>query len=89
MSTLSLHEEKQIRIEAARMGAAMALASVGLLNDEISQREAYRCFGEAKVRTWVNTRLCTRVKIDERNSKVTYSRIELETIKRIEESRSK
>jgi len=69
------------------MGAEIALAQLGHLKDEISQREAFRLFGESRVRTWTNTRLCTRIKLGENNTRVTYSRIELDTIKRIEDSR--
>lgn len=78
--TLSLLEEKNLRIDSARIGVEIALARLGLIKDEISQAEAYRNFGEAKVRSWINSGLCTRVKLGDKNSKATYSRIELETI---------
>ena len=78
--TLSLLEEKNLRIDSARIGVEIALARLGLIKDEISQREAYRTFGEAKVRSWVNSGLCNRVKSLGNTSTATYSRIELETI---------
>lgn len=84
---MKLFEEKQLRMEAATMGAEIALKRIGLIKDEISQREAYRVFGQGKVRTWVNLGLVKRIKTGERNSMATYSRIELETIKRLEEER--
>lgn len=87
MSELSIIEEKKLRIESAAMGAEIALHKLGLIKDEISQREAYRVFGEAKVRSWVNQGLVSRVKTGSRNSKTTYSRIELETIKSLEDKR--
>lgn len=84
---LSLHEEKQLRIESANMGAEIALKRLGLIKDEISQREAYRMFGEAQVRSWVNQGLVSRIKSGERNSKATYSRIELDTLNRLHKER--
>jgi len=59
---LNLFEEKALRIESAKMGAEIALSRLGLIKDEISQREAYRLFNESTVRTWVNKGLVKRVK---------------------------
>jgi len=87
MNSPSLLEEKNLRIDSARMGAEIALTRLGLIKDEISQREAFRTFGEAKVRSWVNAGLCIRVKSGAGNAKTTYSRIELETIHRIANTR--
>lgn len=84
---LTFHEEYQLRADAAEQGAMRALTRLGLIKDEISQREAYRLFGEAKVRSWKNLGLIKRVKVGERNAKVTYSRIELETILGLEKDR--
>jgi hypothetical protein len=84
---LNLFEEKALRIESAKMGAEIALSRLGLIKDEISQREAYRLFKESTVRSWVNRGLVKRVKPGELNSKASYSRIELETIKALEEKR--
>jgi len=84
---MNLLEEKVIRIEAARMGAEIALSRLGLIKDEISQREAFRLFTEAKVSSWVNSGLVTRVKSGSNNSKATFSRIELETVKSLEDRR--
>lgn len=81
---MTLFEEKQMRIESATIGAEIVLKRLGLIVDEISQREAYRLFGQSKVRTWVNQGLARKIKTGDRNSKTTYSRIELETIKRLE-----
>ncbi len=80
----TIQQEKDIRIDSARMGAEIALSRLGLIKDEISQREAFRQFGETQVRTWVNRGLATRVKPGDNNSKSTYSRIELETLKHLE-----
>lgn len=81
---MTLFEEKQMRISCAEMGAVIALNRLGLIKDEISQREAYRLFGQGKVRSWHNLGLIRRIKTGPGNSKATYSRIELETIRNIE-----
>jgi len=84
---LSITEEKNLRIEAATQGAVIALSRLGLIKDDISQREAFRLFTEAKVRSWTNQGFITRVKTGDLNSKATYSRIELETIQNLELTR--
>ncbi len=84
---LSMFDEKRLRIESATIGADVTLKKLGLIKDEISQREAYRVFGEAKVRSWRNQSLIKRTKVGGGNCKVTYSLIELETIKNLEDKR--
>ena len=37
-----LHEQKTLIMESAALGASIALNRLGLIKDEISQREAYR-----------------------------------------------
>lgn len=83
---MNILEEKNIRIESASLGAEIVLRKLGIVRDEISQREAYRLFGEAKVRSWMNQGLISRVKSGAVNSKTTYSLIELEVIQRLESS---
>ena len=80
-----LHEQKTLIMESAALGASIALNRLGLIKDEISQREAYRICGESCVRTWLNRGWVHRVKPGTGNSKVTYSRIELDTVKRLVE----
>jgi hypothetical protein len=64
--------------EAAELGAASMAKELGVLKDEISQREAYRRFGEANVKLWVAKGLVKRIKGGEgKNSKVYYSLTEL------------
>ena len=77
---MTLFEEKQMRIEAGELAVTLAFKRLGLIKDDISQREAFRLFGEAVIRSLVNEGLLTRVKIGSRNSKATYSKIEIETI---------
>ncbi|KAF0195260.1 MAG: hypothetical protein FD166_2976 [Bacteroidetes bacterium] len=84
MSDQELLEQKRQLIDIAELGARKAISRLGLIKDEISQREAYRQFGEGRVKVWVQRKLCNRVKIGERNSKTTYSLIELELLDKLE-----
>lgn len=76
---------KRLLLEAGKIAALETLKEAGLYKDEISQREAFREFGEANVRTWESLGECTSIKIGSRNSKIVYSRIELQTIKKTKE----
>lgn len=87
MAEMTLIEEKQLRIEAGEIAVNKVLAKLGLVVDEISEREAFRLFTPAKVRSWSNQGLIKGVKTGTGNSKKTYSRIELETIKNLEDKR--
>lgn len=70
---------------AAELGAMTALKKAGIMtNDEISQREAYRRFGEARVKYWLQSGRVRTVKTKLRNSKVIYSLKELETLSYVE-----
>ncbi len=82
---MRLQEEKQLVLETALQGAEIALNRLGLVKDEISQREAYRLAGEAYIRSWTTQGLLTRIKVTTR--KITYSRIEIETLKNLEQKR--
>lgn len=84
---MTLQEEKNLRIESAELGVTLALRRLGLVKDEISEREAYRIYGQSNVRSWVNRGLTSRVKVGAGNAKATYSRIELDTIKSLEDRR--
>ncbi|MBS4056553.1 MAG: hypothetical protein KGZ82_04460 [Bacteroidales bacterium] len=71
----------QILQSAAELGALNALKKVGLYGkDEISQREAYRRFGEANVKKWKHLGRIKRIKTGLGNHKATYSVAELESI---------
>jgi hypothetical protein len=58
-----------------------ALSRLGLVSDEISQREAYRRFGESWVKRALHTRAIQRIKHGDNTSKATYSLSELEALK--------
>lgn len=78
-----LFEKKTLIMESAALGASIALNRLGLIKDEISQREAFRIYGESNVRTWLNRGWISRVKPGAGNTKATYSRIELDTVKQL------
>ena len=78
-----LFEQKNLIMESAALGASIALNRLGLIKDEISQREAFRVYGESLVRTWLNRGWITRIKPGAGITKVTYSRIELDTVKQL------
>lgn len=84
----NLSEEKEMRIESARIGAEMAFSFLGVKKDEISQREAFRLFGEAQVRKWVSQGSATQTK-QKSNGRVLYSRIELNMLKSLEDQHYK
>lgn len=77
---LSVIEERDLRLDAARMGAEMVLIRLGLLKDEISQNEAFRLYTRAKVESWLNLGYIQKVKGKAKNSPHTFSRMQLETI---------
>lgn len=81
---MDTYEFKQALAGAAELGAATMARELGVLRDEISQREAYRRFGEAKVKYWREKGLIKRFKEGARNTKVTYSFIELKTLQQAE-----
>ena len=76
---------KSLVMDCAELGADIALKKLGLVKDQISQREAYRVFGEGNVAYWVRRCWIKRIKTGERNSKVSYPRIELQTVRRMVE----
>ncbi|MEI8049048.1 MAG: hypothetical protein WCI92_16820 [Bacteroidota bacterium] len=77
---LNLLEQKNMMIESAKIGVQLALDKFGTLKDQISQREAYRLWSETRVKKWVSDGLITPIKKGVLNSKVTYSRSEMETL---------
>lgn len=82
---MDAYQFKTALANAAELGAATMAKELGVLRDEISQRDAYRKFGEANVKVWRQKGLIKRFKEGERNSKVTYSFIELKTVQQAEQ----
>ncbi len=75
---------KKLLVDAAELGAVRALVHVNALPEYVSQREAFRIYGEARVRKWVSTGSILPQKGQKANSKIRYKRIELEIIAKSE-----
>jgi hypothetical protein len=74
----SITYHRQLR-DAAKLGATIALAEVGQLPKYLSQREAYRKYGAAAVKRWLEQGWIAAAPSGEhRNSKWRYSIVELE-----------
>ena len=56
---LELYELKNLCKDMAELGAANYAKMVFPAKDLISQREAYKSFGEARVKRWVRAELLT------------------------------
>lgn len=85
MITLELYELKNLCKDMAELGAANYAKMLFPAKDLISQREAYRSFGEARVKRWVTQKLVTKVRSGTtERSKVLYSRAELLTVEKSE-----
>lgn len=78
MITLELYELKNLCMEMAELGAANYAKILSPAKDLISQRNAYKDFGEARVKRWVHQGLIKTIRSGETaKSKVLYSRAEL------------
>lgn len=75
---LELYELKNLCLEMSELGAAQYQKRTAPVKDELTQREAYSLFGEAKVKRWVSAGL-VRGQRDGvcRNSPKRYSRVDL------------
>ena len=78
MITMELYELINLMIDMAELGAANYAKNISPLNDNISQRAAYREFGEARVRRWIKSGLVGKIRSGTTiKSKILYSRAEL------------
>jgi hypothetical protein len=69
---------RQLR-DAAKLGATIALAEVGQLPKYISQRQAYRKYGESSVSRWLELGWIAPIPGGEhKNSRYKYDVVELE-----------
>lgn len=76
--TLDLYQLKNLCMDMASLGAANFVKATCPVKDLISQREAYRQFGEARVKRWkMEGRINHERNGQQRNSKLLYSRAEL------------
>jgi hypothetical protein len=81
---LDPYELKTLMADIAELTANNIASKFGKLKDEISERAAFRRFGEGDVKRWVATGAVTRIKIGDRNSKITYSANELLAMQKAE-----
>lgn len=75
---LDLYELKNICAQMSELGAANYAKSTMPAKDLMSQREAYRVFGEARVKRWVHDGLVKGSRMGTTlRSKIQYSRADL------------
>lgn len=72
-------EFRNALVDAAELGAKKALTEAGILRPFISEREAFRLYGEAVVRRWVEEGL-VHPKQDGPNCKKRIDRLEIESV---------
>nr|DAM94531.1 MAG TPA: hypothetical protein [Caudoviricetes sp.] len=86
MINLELYELKNLCKDMAELGAANYAKMLFPAKDLISQREAYRSFGEARVKRWVTQKLVNKFRGGTTTrSKVLYSRAELLAVDKSEQ----
>jgi hypothetical protein len=74
------YELKNLLIDAVELGYKKALVETGQIKSWVSQREAYRLYGEVTVKRWVDENRITPNKDGENTSKVRYDRMILEIL---------
>jgi hypothetical protein len=72
------HKLESLLGKAAEMGASKVLQELGLKKSDVSQREAFRRFGEGRIRKWRAEGKVTPVKI---GGKIYYNLQKLELLK--------
>jgi len=82
MINLELFELKNICMDMSELGVANYVKRISPATDQISQREAYRLYGEGRVKNWVKRGLITEKTRSGSSikSKILYSRAELISI---------
>lgn len=82
MAIINLYQFKAMCLEMAELGAANYAKIISPAKDLILQRNAYKDFGEARVKRWVHQGLIKTIRSGETSkSKVLYSRAELTGVK--------
>lgn len=85
LEQMELYEIKNMIMEMSEVGAASYAKLVTPEKDVLSQREAYRSYGEARVKRWVRQRLAHTTRSGSTvKSKIHYSRAELISIEKAE-----
>ncbi|MDH6307986.1 hypothetical protein M2451_002505 [Dysgonomonas sp. PFB1-18] len=85
MIQLELYELKNLCKDMAELGAANYAKMLYPAKDIISQREAFRQFGEARVKDWIRRGLISGTRNgSSENSKILYSRADLLAVEKSE-----
>jgi hypothetical protein len=85
MIQLELYELKNLCKDMAELGAANYAKILYPAKDNISQREAFKQFGEARVKDWIRRELVTGTRNgSSKSSKILYSRAELLSVEKSE-----
>lgn len=72
------YQFKKLLREAAELGVANYIKTMQPKSDSVSQREAFRLYGESRVRGWLHDKMVTAMKTGHSdNSRIWYSRAEL------------
>jgi hypothetical protein len=78
--TISKDKLSDLLEKATEAGAKKVLAEMGLRKSQVSQREAYRLYGEGRIKKWRQTGKVFPAKI---GGKIYYDRQKLEHLKSI------
>lgn len=80
MIQIETYELRNLLIDAVELGYKKALQETGQMKTFISQREAYRLYGEVTVKRWVSEHLIEPDKDGNNTSKKRYDRMRLEIL---------
>ena len=73
-------EYRNALIDAAELGAKIALKEAGLIKPYLKLRQAQRLYGAETVRRWISEGLITTIKDGERTASVRIDRLEIQTV---------
>jgi len=68
---------KSLISEAEKKGAELALAELGVIQPEISNRQAVKMYGKTLLKRWENAKLATPIKAGANTSAVRWNRQQL------------
>lgn len=75
---LDIAQLKSLLRDSAELGVANYIKQMSPVEDSVSQREAFRMYGESRVRGWIDEGMVSAMRGGKSaNSKILYSRAEL------------
>ena len=80
MIQIETYELRSLLSDAVELGYKKALQETGQIKPFLSQREAYRLYGEVTIKRWVSEHLIFPDKDGNNTSKVRYDRMKLEIL---------